>query len=49
VDSLWPLVQSLNSALFQPQQKVGAKETYCGSYAPNARIHKCTVPKDNEK
>jgi len=49
VDSLWPLVQSLDNALFQPQQKVDAKGTYCGSYAPNARMHKCTVLKDNEK
>jgi len=36
VNSLQPLVQSPDGALFQPQQRAGAKGTYCGSHAPNA-------------
>jgi len=36
VDSLWPLVQSPDSALFQPQQRAGAKGTCYGIHAPNA-------------
>jgi len=33
VDSLWPLVQSSDGALFQPQQKAAAEGIYCGSHA----------------
>ena len=35
VDSLWLLVQSPDGALFQPQQRVGAKGTCCGSHILN--------------
>jgi len=36
MDSLRPLVQSPYGALFQPQQRAGAKGTCYGSHAPNA-------------
>jgi len=38
VDSLQSLVQFLDGALFQPQQRAGAKGTYCVM----PPMHKCT-------